>query len=178
MSLLDILRNAPPWAWIVLAALLVLGGMQMLPRRLPLGAVLVLPVAMAALSLYGALSAERAAGLGAWALGVAAALLLNGVLLRTPTGVHYDAASRRYELPGSITPFLLMMAIFWTRFAVIATGEIDPQLAAHPAFVGVTAGIFGFLAGLFASRAIVILRAAAPLLSVRASTRARRRRRS
>src|ERR1700754_2174462 len=51
-AMINILTNAPTWAWLVLSGLIVLGGLQTMPRRLPLAMIVVLPVAMTALSLY------------------------------------------------------------------------------------------------------------------------------
>src|SRR5262249_44931036 len=119
-TMVEILLNAPLWAWLVLAGLIVLGGLQTLPRRMPLAAILILPAAMAALSLYsvGVSFADHVASFGAWSSGALAALVLNGMMLRSPGGVRYDADTRRFELPGSFIPLALMLVIFATRFAI------------------------------------------------------------
>ena len=159
--MINILTNAPTWAWLVLAGLIVLGGLQTMPRRLPLAMIVVLPVAMTALSLYsiGASFDDRVTSLGAWSAGMAAALMLNGLLLRSPSPVRYDAAARRYELPGSLAPLAMMLVIFATRFATIATMQVNPAAAGSPAFVLVTSALLGFLAGMFVSRTLVIVSA-------------------
>jgi hypothetical protein len=159
--MIEILLNAPLWAWFVLAGLIVLGGLQTMPRRLPLAAILVLPVAMGALSLYsvGVSFADHVASFGAWGTGALVALMLNGLMLRSPGGVRYDAGARRFELPGSFTPLALMLVIFATRFAITATTTVNPAVAADAGFVIATSAALGFLAGLFASRALVIVSA-------------------
>ena len=156
--MIEILLNAPLWAWLVLAGLIVLGGLQTMPRRLPLAAILVLPVVMTALSLYsvGVSFADHVASFGAWGTGAVAALMLNGLMLRSPRGVRYDADAKRFELQGSFVPLALMLAIFATRFATIATAQVNPAVAASAGFVLATSAALGFLAGLFASRALVI----------------------
>jgi len=160
--MINILTNAPTWAWAVLTGLIVLGGLQTMSRRLPLPMIVVLPVLMTALSLYsvGASFTDSVAGYGAWSAGALGALTLNGLLLRSPAGVRYDAAARRYALPGSLAPLVMMLAIFATRFATIATLQVNPAAAASPAFVIVTSALLGFLAGMFVSRTYVIVSAA------------------
>jgi hypothetical protein len=159
--MIDILLGAPLWAWFVLAGLIVLGGLQTMSRRLPLAAILVLPVVMTAFSLYsiGVSFADPLASFGAWGTGAVAALMLNGLMLRSPGGVRYDADAKRFELPGSFTPLVLMLAIFATRFAMTATAEVNPAAAASAGFVLATSAALGFLAGVFASRALVIVSA-------------------
>ena len=159
--MIEILRGAPLWAWLVLAGLIVLGGLQTMPRRMPLAAILILPVVMTALSLtsVGVSFADHGASFGAWGTGAVAALMLNGLMLRSPGGVRYDADARRFELPGTFAPLALMLAIFATRFAIIATAQVNPVAAASAGFVLATSAALGFLAGMFASRALVIVTA-------------------
>ena len=158
----EILRGAPLWAWFVLAGLIVLGGIQTMPRRLPLAAILILPVVMGALSLYavGASFADHPWSFGAWTAGAVAALMLNGLMLRSPGGVRYDADAKRFELQGSFTPLALMLVIFCTRFAITATATVSPAAAASASFVLAASSLLGFLAGMFASRALVTMSAA------------------
>lgn len=159
--MIEILLGAPLWAWLVLAGLIVLGGLQTMRRRMPLAAILILPVVMTALSLYsvGVSFADHVASLGAWGTGAVTALMLNGLILRSPGGVRYDADAKRFELPGSFVPLALMLVIFATRFAIIATTQVDPATAASAGFVLAASAALGFLAGVFASRALVIVTA-------------------
>jgi hypothetical protein len=156
--MIEILLGAPLWAWLVLAGLIVLGGLQTMPRRLPIVAIFILPVVMGAFSLYsvGISFADHIAGFGAWGAGALAALMLNGLMLRSPAGVRYDAHARRFELPGSLVPLALMLVIFATRFTITATATVNPAAAAATSFVLATSAMLGFLAGLFASRALVM----------------------
>jgi hypothetical protein len=159
--MIEILLNAPLWAWLVLAGLFVLGGLQTMRRRMPLAAILILPAVMTALSLYsvGVSFADHVASLSAWGTGAAAALMLNGLMLRSPGGVRYDADAKRFELAGSFAPLALMLVIFATRFAITATAQVNPAAAASAGFVLATSATLGFLAGLFVSRALVIVTA-------------------
>ena len=57
-----IIENTPYWVWALLAALLWLGGSQLLARNVSLVRAMVMPVAMTGLSVYGIASAFGAAG--------------------------------------------------------------------------------------------------------------------
>ena len=41
-----------------------------------------------------------------------AAFLFNIYIFRAPSGVRYDAATRKFAVPGSWVPLVLMMTIF------------------------------------------------------------------
>ena len=159
--MIEILLGAPLWAWLVLAGLIVLGGLQTMPRRMPLAAILILPAVMTALSLtsVGVSFADHVASFGAWGTGAVAALMLNGLMLRSPGGVRYDADAKRFELVGSFAPLALMLVIFATRFTITAVTQVNPDVAASTGFVVATSAALGFLAGVFVSRALVIVSA-------------------
>lgn len=70
---LDIVRQAPPWVWLLLAGLVALGLSQCRERRASLARVTVLPVAMALLSLVGLATAFAQSGALIGALGGALA---------------------------------------------------------------------------------------------------------
>ena len=52
-----ILANTPPWVWGLLAALVALGVSQLFTRRAGMARIMILPVAMTALAVFGLLSA-------------------------------------------------------------------------------------------------------------------------
>lgn len=154
-----ILLRTPAWVWGLLAALIGLGLSQTRQRSAGLARVAILPVAMGALSLSGTLSAFGAsiAVLATWT-GAAAAAALAWLSRPTPAAVRYDAATRRFDLPGSWVPMLLILGIFSLRYAVNVSLALDPALAADPLLhLGVPL-LYGALTGLFAGRAMALLR--------------------
>jgi hypothetical protein len=155
---LDILRNMPVWVWLVLAALLIFGLVQTRRRRLPHALVFLLPAIMIALSLYSLRSSFgwQADALGSWVVGVLTALILNGAVFQSPTGIGYDGATQKFDIPGSWIPLLLMMTIFCTRFAIGVTTAVSPSTVAEPNFIRAVCALLGLCSGLFAARALRI----------------------
>jgi hypothetical protein len=159
---LDILRNTPSWVWLVLAALLAFGLVQTRRRRLPRALIFLLPAIMIALSLYSLRSSFgwQADALGSWVIGMLAAFILNGAVFRSPMGIGYDGVARKFEIPGSWIPLLLMMMIFCTRFMIGVTTAISPSAVAEPNFIRAVCALLGLCSGLFAARALRINQAA------------------
>ncbi|WHZ10718.1 MAG: hypothetical protein OJF60_001157 [Burkholderiaceae bacterium] len=164
MMLMQILIHTPLWVFALFLLLLWLGLRQLLTSQLKLSRVTLLPLAMVGLSLYGVASAfGRSPGgpsaLAGWAVGVA--LLAAIVLLRPlPAGVRYDAARRRFIVPGSVVPLALMMGIFFTKYVVGVKLALDPALAQHADFALVVGTLYGAFSGTFAARAARLWRLA------------------
>lgn len=158
---MQILARTPMWVWGLLAALLVLGFSQTRQRESGLPRVVILPVAMTALSISGIVSAFGAtpAVLGAW---LAAALIVATLVVQrpVPAGTAYDAATRQFTLPGSWMPMALILGIFVTKYAVGVATTMHPLLKLEPLFaLGITT-LYGVFSGLFAGRTLRLLRLA------------------
>lgn len=160
--LIQILTHTPRWVFVLFLALLALGLQHLAARRVTLRRVAVLPVAMTGLSVWGVVSAFAAqpAALLAWALSAA---LTAALLLRRPAprGTRYDAATRRFELPGSAVPLVLMMGVFFTKYAAGVALAQAPQLAAQAGFALAFSTLYGLFSGLFIGRAARLWRLAA-----------------
>jgi hypothetical protein len=152
--LLQIVSNTPKWVFVLFAALLWLGLNQLLTRKIGLARVTLLAVGMAGFSLFGTVSAFAGvpSALLAWLTAAAAvfALVVNRPL---PAGTQYEAASRRFTLPGSAVPLALMMGIFFTKYAVGVTLALQPALAREAAFALGLSALYGAFSGVFAARA-------------------------
>lgn len=159
--LVQILANTPTWVWGLLAALLALGASQLFTRSASLLRVMILPAAMTGLSLYGTLSVFGAApaGLLAWcaAAGMAVPLVLRRPL---PARTRYDAATRRFSLPGSGLPLLLILGIFFTKYVVGVMLAMRPALAGDAGFAPAVAALYGAFSGVFIGRALRLWRLA------------------
>lgn len=165
-ALVAIVQKTPSWVWGLLAALLWLGIGQLAPRQVRAPRVVLLPAAMAGLSAYGLVSAFGAAGqtggiLAAW-LGAAALLAAAGLALwpRPAAGARYDAASRRFHLPGSAVPLALIVGIFFTKYLVGVELALQPALARDAAFALEIAALYGLFNGVFVARAVRLWRLA------------------
>ncbi len=159
--LIEILNRTPPWVFVLFFALLALGYFQSKSRTLSRGKVSTLPGAMIVLSFYGVLSTFGIAPLGLvfWVLGVAIAVGL-GVMLAMPKGVTFSTETQSFFVPGSWLPLALMMAIFFTKYAVGVILARQLPVASEMAFVASVSFCYGFLSGVFLARAIVIWRPA------------------
>ncbi len=154
---LEILRRTPVWVWIVLAALIAYGWYLGRPQRIARARVLVLPLVLTVIAVAGVVSVfGRAIGpLLAFGVGFSSALGLNQ-WLQLPGGVRREADL--YLIPGSWIPLLLMLGIFLTKFAVGVISNVRPDLLARSDFPAAAAAVYGLTSGLFAARALHILR--------------------
>lgn len=165
-AIVDIVRQTPIWVAGLLAGLLWLGFSAVRTRNLHIGRLVLMPVAMGGMALWGVTSAFHGAGqlaelLALWLICGAAVLALSWPL-RAPHGTRYDAASKRFHLPGSWMPMLLILAIFLMKYAIGVQLAMAPELAANAQFALVVTALYGALSGLTASRALRVLRLAHP----------------
>ena len=109
--------------------------------------------------LDGPLSSVNFVGIIAWLVGTAAAVAL-GLALATPKGVAYDETAGSFAIPGSWLPLFLMMAIFFTKYAVGVVLVRRLPFAASAEFIGAVSFAYCCFSGLFLARAMVIWRSA------------------
>lgn len=151
-----ILSHTPGYVWAILAALVVLGSLQLRRQRMPRIRLLIAPVAMGALSLWSVTSAfgAKPAVIAAWLVGMGAAALVNRAL-RWPRDVVRDGDA--FVVAGSALPLALMLAIFALRYAVAVSLVFHPEWRADPVFALPLALLYGTLSGMFTARAVRIL---------------------
>lgn len=159
--LYEILAHTPLWVWGILLALLWLGLSQSVPRRARLRRVLLLPLAMTVLSLYGTFTTFHPV-YWSWVLwaGAAAVSIAWFASSELPAGVDYDPSAQVFRLPGSWMPLGLMMAIFLTRYVVAVVLAMHPALTHDVAVAAIVASLYGALSGVFIGRLLRLLRRA------------------
>ncbi len=153
--LTEIMQHTPKWVFFLFAGLLWLGAKQLIANSVSLFRTTLMPLAMAGLSVYGVTSAfgDAYGPLLAWA--VAAAALLALVLQRPlPAGTRYDPVGRRFHLAGSGWPLVLMMGIFFTKYAVAAALAMHPGLRGDGQFSLWVPAVYGVFTGTFVGRAV------------------------
>lgn len=154
-----ILTNTPLWVWGLLAALVALGLSQTRARSATLARVTLMPLGLVAFSVMGLVGdlGAKPAVLGTWLAAAAVSALL---VMRTalPMGTHFDAAQRRFQLPGSWVPLALILAIFFIKYAVGVSLGLSPALRADTGFAAAVAALSGLSSGLFAGRTARLLR--------------------
>lgn len=155
----QIILHTPRWVWALLLGLIVLGAVQFRDRSVPGSVVVVLPLAMVAYSAYGLIATfgldPRA--LAAWCAGIMATIALNQSVFGIPHAVVRDPSQWRFLVPGSLVPLALIMAIFWTRFALAVLIVYSPATIADSSFVFGVAFWLGLCGGFFPARTIRIL---------------------
>ena len=157
--IIEILSRTPPWVFVLFFVLLALGYLQSKNRTLSRGKVLALPTAMIVLSFYGVFYAFGMThmGLGSWILGVATALGL-GLTLARPKGVAFSTETQSFSVPGSWFPLAIMMAIFFTKYAVGVIFARQLPMTHETGFIGSVSFCYGFLSGTLLARATVIFK--------------------
>ncbi len=158
---MQILTNTPKWVFALFVALVWLGLKQMLPRRVSLNRITIMPLAMTCLSLYGVTSAfgDTPQALLTWLAGATLAFTLN-FQLRNWTQIQYDATRRSFQLPGSAVPLALFMGIFFTKYAVGVSIAMQPALAHNGGFALAIGLLYGAFSGVFLARATQLWRVA------------------
>jgi len=157
--LLQILYFTPLWVFALLAGLTMFGLMQARTRRVPVGVALLLPAAMLVLSLSGVLQYVGLSWppLSAWLLGVGATSALGFRSMRSEA-VSYDANSRRLTIAGSWIPLLVILGIFWVRYAVGAARAMELEVVRSPVAQLSISLALGALSGFFAARGLLFWR--------------------
>ena len=163
-AVIDIVRRTPPWVGGLLAGLLYLGLSAVRDRDVHIARLLLMPVAMGGLALWGVQSAFSATGqlpalLALWAAGWAVVVLV-GTRLAPPAGTRWNAAARSFHLPGSWVPMGLILAVFLMKYAIGVQLAMQPALAHASGFAFVVTALYGLLSGLFAARTLRVLRLA------------------
>jgi hypothetical protein len=155
---LTVFSHTPRWVWAILAALVALGLMQSRDHVVSRARLIAQPLALGALSLVSIASAFglHALPLAGWATGLALGLALN-----RPLGLPRQVkalAGERWAIGGSWAPLALLMLIFWLRYAVGASLALSPGLVHTGLFVLAASLLYGSASGLFAARALRVLR--------------------
>ncbi|MCO5106501.1 MAG: hypothetical protein M9907_05430 [Burkholderiaceae bacterium] len=155
--IVEVVRHTPVWAWGILAAIVVLGALQMRDHATSRLRLLAMPLGMGGYSLWAAAAAfgVQAPVLLAWTAGLSIALASNARAGRPgPARADGDGG---FALPGSPLPLLLMLAVFVLRYAVAVSLVLHPQWRVEAGFALPASVAGGFLSGLFAARARRIL---------------------
>ena len=156
---MSILLKAPLWVWPLLALLVVLGLRSTRPRELSEASVFVWPAIMTALSVYSIAATYGAhpLALGSWLSGMIAAILIGRMVTLGSGAARYDRKTGTFHVPGSWVPLVLLLAVFWSRFAIGVAKTRFPHVLGTPQFL-TTAGLaLGLCSGLFAARSLALI---------------------
>lgn len=150
-TFLEILAHTPPWVFAVFLALLSLGYHQSRNRTVSRGRLLLLPVAMLGLSLYGVASSFGLAFLPllTWVFGVGVIATLGAKRLQSSA---QQVAPGFFLVKGSWWPLALMMAIFFIKYIIGYASARNLSVVLQPWFVGTSCALLGIVSGTFLAR--------------------------
>ncbi len=159
-----VVANTPRLIWVLLAGLIVLGLSQRKDRDVSLRRVTVMPLVMVTLSLWGtatALAASPQFGLAmlVWS-GAGTCALTLAAPWPAAHGTRYDPASRRFRVPGSWLPLLLILGIFLAKYVSGVDLAMQPSLARDSQYALTVSALSGAFSGIFAGRAARLWRLA------------------
>ena len=152
----QVLKGTPGWVWGILVALIVLGVNQLRARVVSRYSVLIAPVVFLFVGLMAA--GRGPIGFSAWALTLLAIAAFTFFVWQPIGGARYDASVDRLNLPGSVIPMLLMLAIFLLNYAINVVLAINPELRSELPWQIGPAIILGALSGVFLGRAATLFR--------------------
>jgi hypothetical protein len=130
--IVEVIKHTPAYVWVILAALVALGSLQLRDQVLPRARVLALPI-----------------GLGA--------MLYAARWVQWPRKVEFLPERNAFAVGGSVVPLLAMLAVFAVRYVSTVVLILNPQWR-NLASVAIVGGLgYGLLSGVFAMRARTIL---------------------
>jgi hypothetical protein len=154
----QILTHTPAWVWAVFAFLVYRGFRSSVDREMPLMIVLLLPLAMLALSLRGMLASFGTAApvLLAWLSCLFAGGLLAWRLFQG-NAIAVHRARGTVMLRGSWIPMLLTLGIFLTKYVIGVLLALQPSHARELLFAVMACALYGMFNGLFLGRTLRVL---------------------
>jgi hypothetical protein len=154
----EVLKHTPAYVWGILAALVIVGVLQMREQVVSRARILLLPAVLGLYSLAGALATfgVQLQVLTAWLMGMGVMLALARIV-RWPSQVEFLPARNAFAIGGSVLPLIAMLGVFAARYVATVTLILNPQWRGL-AVVAIVGGLgYGLLAGIFAMRSRMIL---------------------
>jgi hypothetical protein len=161
----QIISNTPKWVFALFFVLLALGVSQMRTQSKSKKRVLIIPIVMFFLSFLGVISAfgKTAMPIAAWAVGYIAlvSLIRRGLPISdNSTNNSYNPETKRFTAAGSAVPLGLMMSIFFLKYFVGASMGMNASFTHNASFPIVVSLLYGAFSGVFAGRALRLMRLA------------------
>jgi hypothetical protein len=151
----QIVVNTPVWVWALLAFLVYRGVVASIDREIVLRNIFIIPVVMLGLSLQGIATTfgTDAAAASSWLLCTIAGTGLAWHLFRSDSIAAHPDRGVIFE-QGSWMPLVLMLGIFFTKYAVAVMLAIDPGHKQQAIFVGVVCALYGLFNGVFIGKVL------------------------
>ena len=146
---MQILTHTPLFVWAILAFLIFRGMLSMRTREVDVRRLFIIPVVMVILALQDIATryAFAAEALAAWA--GASALIAWAIVTFTRTRIEAGSTPGSLRLRGSWVPLAAMLAVFVTKYTVIVSMVMRPQLGHDAVFVAAACAASGLCSGFF-----------------------------
>ena len=156
--ILEVLKHTPTYVWGILLALIVLGALQMRDQVIGRARVMLMPLALAGYSLWGAVWMFRMQFevLAAWAVGMGV-MLWAARWISWPRHVEFLPERNAFAIRGSVVPLLAILAVFTVRYVIVVNLILHPDWRSLEAVAVLGSLFYGLLSGVFAMRARTIL---------------------
>jgi hypothetical protein len=156
----EILAHTPFFVYVLFVVLVVFGFMQSRNRKVNIFLAYLLPFFMVCLSLLGVLSSFgiKFIPLSIWLGGL---LVISFAFYRAfpLKGIIYYSSENKLFIPGSWIPFMVIMAIFFTKYVVGVMNGLQIPLVHDSNFIMLLSLIYGCFSGYFVSRALSLIQA-------------------
>jgi hypothetical protein len=151
----QILIHTPLWVYGLFIVLVAFGLQQTRSRNVNAVLAYFLPFGMIALSLAGINSSFgiMPAPIAMWAIGLLIVTVIGFKHFRDDR-VTFTRPSRSFFIPGSWTPFFVIMAIFFTKYVFAVMHAFNAEIVTTKAFVAALSLAYGCFSGYFSSRAV------------------------
>jgi hypothetical protein len=156
--ILEVLKHTPAYVWVILAALIAFGSLQMRDQVMSRTRVWLLPIGLGGYSLWSAAATFGAQWhvLAAWAIGMGFMLSIAR-RVNWPRNVRFLPERNAFAVGASVVPLVAMLAVFAVRYVATVTLILNPQWRSLAAVAIAGSLGYGLLAGIFAMRARTIL---------------------
>lgn len=156
--MMQILSHTPTFVFILFFVLLVFGFIQTRDRKVNLILAFLLPVLMAVFSLAGVFSSFGISliTIGLWLGGL---IIVAYLVYRffSAKGISYSSEEGKFFITGSWVPFSVIMAIFFTKYAVGIMTGMQMALVHQLHFVFILSFLYGCFSGYFIARGINLM---------------------
>lgn len=150
--LIQILSHTPVYVWAILAVLVYRGVVAMRDRDMAIRKLFIIPAIMLALSLQD-IVAKFGSGLLPLCAWAGAALLVALLVARSgKAGASAGAAPGTLRVHGSAAPLVMMMVIFFTKYATAVTLAMHPAASHDLLLPALVCALFGVGNGYFLGR--------------------------
>ena len=155
--MLEIISHTPVWVFAIFFLLLFLGIKQSKETNITVRSLFILPVAMLLFSFYGIYSVYGFSALSvlSWCGALVITTFIGRKYLVSKT-ITYLSSDKRFNIPGSWVPLVVMMAIFFSKYFVNVALVLELPVINNMYFMVLSSCLFGVMSGFFIARSLVI----------------------